>query len=80
MEWHKSDERPPLKVYSVPCVGGIILVDYLSKGTTINVEYYFNLLSGILRQALIKKLPGKPHNRPLIHLIWHLTIIICFQN
>lgn len=76
-EWRKPDEGPPLKARAVPSVGkvmltvfwdceGIICMDYLPKGTTINAEYYSNVLSGPLRQALAKKRPGKLHKRPLL--------------
>lgn len=64
-QWRRPEEGPPIKVRAVPSVGkvmitvfrdcgGIILVNYLPKGTIINAEYYSNVLSGPLRQALIK--------------------------
>lgn len=76
-EWRRPAEGPPVKARAAPSVGkvmitvfwdceGIILVDYLPKGTTINAEYYSDLLSGPLRQALTKYRPGKLHARPLL--------------
>lgn len=56
-EWRKPVEGPPVKARAVPSVGkvmitvfwdceGIILIDYLAKGATINAEYYSKLLKG----------------------------------
>jgi histone-lysine N-methyltransferase SETMAR len=77
MEWRRPDEGPPIKARSNPSVGkvmmtvfwdcqGIILIDYLQRGQTINAEYYSGLLKGPLRTQLIKKRPGKLHARPLL--------------
>lgn len=38
---------------------GIILIDYLQKGVTINADYYSNLLKNDLRKALKNKRRGK---------------------
>ena len=45
---------------------GIIFIDYLPKGTTINAEYYSNLLTGPLRETLARIRPWKLHARPLL--------------
>lgn len=76
-EWRRKGEGPPLKPKTVPSVGkvmitvfwdsrGIIMIDYLPKGETINAQYYSRLLQGPLRDALKEKRPGKLHSRPLL--------------
>lgn len=76
-EWRRRGEGPPIKARRVPSVGkvmitvfwdcdGIILIDYLPKGRTINSEYYSGLLKGPLRKALKEKRPGKLRLRPLL--------------
>ncbi|GJQ73476.1 hypothetical protein Trydic_g13834 [Trypoxylus dichotomus] len=73
----KLEEGPPLKTHILPSDGkvmltifrdceGIIFTDYLSKSTTINAEYYTNLLFGTLRQELVRKRSGKLHKYPLL--------------
>jgi histone-lysine N-methyltransferase SETMAR len=75
--WLPRGSDPPLKAKVYPSVGkvmatvfwdaeGILLVDYLEKGLTINSEYYSNLLRNDLRNALRKKRPGKLTMRPLL--------------
>lgn len=74
-EWRRPEEGPPLKARAVSSVGKlmftvfwdyerIIFMSYLAKDTTIIAEYYSSLLSGRLRQAPVKKRPGKLHNLP----------------
>jgi histone-lysine N-methyltransferase SETMAR len=69
MEWHHAGSPPPRKFKSTPSAGkvmasifwdcdGIILIDYLSKGETINGNYYANLLQQ-LREAIKTKRRGK---------------------
>jgi histone-lysine N-methyltransferase SETMAR len=45
---------------------GIILIDYLPQGRTINADYYSDLLKGPLHEALKKKRCRKLHLRPLL--------------
>jgi histone-lysine N-methyltransferase SETMAR len=77
MQWHRPGEPRPVKAKTVASAGkvivtvfwdceGIILVDYLEKGRTINAEYYSNLLKNDLREALKEKRPGKLDSRPLL--------------
>lgn len=76
-QWCRKGENPPLKARTVPSAGkimitvfwdcqGIILIDYLDKGMTINSQYYSNLLSNDLRRALKNKRPGKLSSKPLL--------------
>lgn len=76
-QWRRSDEGPPVKAMRTQSLGkvmitvfwdceGIILIDYLPKGTTINAAYYSNLLTGPVRTALKEKRKGKLHMRPLL--------------
>ena len=37
---------------------GVIHVDFLDKGSTINAQYYSTLLSGAVRKSIRKKRPG----------------------
>ena len=45
---------------------GVILIDYLQKGATINSAYYANLLKNDLREALRRKRPGKLTKVPIL--------------
>lgn len=45
---------------------GIILIDYLPQGATINAQYYSDLLKGPVVKALQEKRPGKLEARPLL--------------
>lgn len=69
MEWHHKGSPPPRKFKAVPSAGkvmasvfwdaeGILLIDYLDKGETINGRYYANLLRQ-LREAIKSKRRGK---------------------
>ena len=69
MEWHHRGSPPPKKFKAVPSAGkvmasvfwdteGIIMIDYLEKGQTINGEYYSNELRQ-LRENLKVKRRGK---------------------
>ena len=76
-QWRKPQEGAPTKAMAVPSVSkvmitvfwdceGIILIDYLPRGATINAEYYASLLEGPLRDALRKKRPGKLSAKPIL--------------
>jgi histone-lysine N-methyltransferase SETMAR len=76
-QWCRHNEGPPLKAMRSPSAGkvmatvffdekGVILIDYLAEGATINSAYYADLLRGSLRQALWKKRPGAVEKIPLI--------------
>lgn len=76
-QWCRRGDRPPLKAKTVPSAGkvmvtvfwdcqGVILVDYLPKGMTINSAYYSNLLDKDLRTALKNKRRGKLSSVPLL--------------
>ncbi|GBP54872.1 Histone-lysine N-methyltransferase SETMAR [Eumeta japonica] len=69
MQWTKKGERPPKK-FKVPKSAsklmatifwdseGVLLIDYLPKGTTMNGQYYANLLAQE-REAVVQKRRGK---------------------
>jgi len=76
-QWCRPGDRPPLKAKTVPSAGkvmvtvfwncdGIIHIDYLPKGVTINSAYYTNLLDKDLRKALKNKRRGKLSSIPLL--------------
>lgn len=76
-QWLPRGSAPPLKAKVQPSLGkvmatvfwdstGIILVDYLERGATINAEYYSNLLQNDVREAMRRKRPGKLSKRPLL--------------
>lgn len=76
-QWKHHGSPPPRKAKTVPSAGkvmasffwdskGIIMVDYLSKGQTINGAYYANLLRQ-LRQAIKTKRRGKLTKGVLFH-------------
>lgn len=69
MQWIQTGERPPKKFKVQKSASkvmatifwdceGILLIDYLPKGTTMNGEYYVGLLTKV-RQAVIEKRRGK---------------------
>ena len=77
MQWKHASSPPPKKAKVVSSAGkvmasvfwdakGVVLVDYLEKGQTINGEYYSNLLRQ-LREAVKKKRPGKLTKGVLFH-------------
>ena len=76
-QWCRVGEKPPLKAKTVPSAGkvmitvfwdcdGVILIDYLPEGATINSTYYTNLLQEDLRTALKNKRRGKLSSSPLL--------------
>ena len=77
MQRKQSTSPAPKKAKVVPSAGkvmasvfwdakGIVLIDYLQKGKTINGEYYGNLLRQ-LRKAIKSKRPGKLKKVSLFH-------------
>lgn len=77
MQWKHTFSPPPKKAKVVSSAGkvmasvfwdakGVVFVDYLEKGQTINGEYYSNLLRQ-LREAIKKKRPGKLTKGVLYH-------------
>lgn len=69
MEWREIGANPPLKARTRPSCGklmatifwdskGVLLVDYLEHGATINAAYYCQLLRN-LREAIRRKRHGK---------------------
>jgi histone-lysine N-methyltransferase SETMAR len=76
-QWLTRGCNPPLKAKVVPSLGkvmatvfwdasGIVHIDYLERGVTINAEYYSNLLQNDVRSALRRKRPGKLSSTPLL--------------
>jgi histone-lysine N-methyltransferase SETMAR len=76
-QWLPRGSNPPLKAKTTSSFGkvmatvfwdgsGVILIDYLQKGASINSAYYANLLEHDLREALRKKRPGKLKSVPLL--------------
>ena len=77
MQWKHSTSPAPKKAKVVSSAGkvmafvfwdakGIVLIDYLQKGKTINGEYYAKLLRE-LRQAIKSKRSGKLTKGVLLH-------------
>ena len=77
MQWKHSTSPAPKKAKVVSSAGkvmvsvfwdakGIVFIDYLQKGKTINGEYYAKLLRE-LRQAIKSKRPGKLTKGVLLH-------------
>ena len=77
MEWKYSTSPAPTKAKVVSSAGkvmasifwdakGIVLINYLQKGKTINGEYYAKLLRE-LQQAIKPKRPGKLTKGVLLH-------------
>ena len=77
MQWKHSTSPAPKKAKVVSFAGkvmasvfwnakGIVFIDYLQKGKTINREYYAKLLRE-LRQAIKSKRPGKLTKGVLLH-------------
>ncbi|GBP46743.1 Histone-lysine N-methyltransferase SETMAR [Eumeta japonica] len=69
MQWTKKGERPPKKFKVQKSASklmatifwdseGVLLIDYLPKGTTMNGQYYANLLAQA-REAVVQKRRGK---------------------
>ncbi|GBP22242.1 Histone-lysine N-methyltransferase SETMAR [Eumeta japonica] len=69
MQWTKKGERPPKKFKVQKSASklmatifwdseGVLLIDYLLKGTTMNGQYYANLLAQA-REAVVQKRRGK---------------------
>jgi histone-lysine N-methyltransferase SETMAR len=76
-QWLPRGSNPPLKAKVVPSAGkvmatlywdskGVIHVDYLDQGATINAKYYSHLLKNEVRNALRRNRPGKLSGRPLL--------------
>ena len=77
MQWKHSSSPAPKKAKVVSSAGkviasvfwdakGIVFIEYLQKGETINGEYYAKLLKE-LRQAIKSKRPGKLTKGVLLH-------------
>ncbi|XP_030588657.1 histone-lysine N-methyltransferase SETMAR-like [Archocentrus centrarchus] len=77
MQWNHLSSPPPKKAKVVSLAGkvmvsvfwdakGIVFIDYLQNGHTINGEYYANLLRQ-LRKAIESKRPGKLSKGVLFH-------------
>jgi histone-lysine N-methyltransferase SETMAR len=69
MEWRHKGSPPPKKSKTQPSAGksmgtvfwdmnGVIHVDFLENGVTINAQYYCKLLTGAVRKSIRKKRPG----------------------
>lgn len=76
-QWTKRGQSAPVKAKTVPSAGkvmatvfwdakGILLIDYLGKGKTINAEYYTALLTG-LDAVLRTKRPYLNKKKVLFH-------------
>jgi len=76
-QWTEKGESAPNKAKTVPSAGkimasvfwdacGIILIDYLQKGRTINGEYYANLLQR-LGDEIKEKRPHLAKKKVLFH-------------
>ncbi|UYV62215.1 hypothetical protein LAZ67_1008243 [Cordylochernes scorpioides] len=77
MQWRHSDSPPPKKAKTVPSAGkvmvsvfwdseGVLLLDFLNKGQTINGNYYANLVKQ-LREAIKEKRRGKLSRKIVYH-------------
>jgi [histone H3]-lysine36 N-dimethyltransferase SETMAR len=77
MEWRHQGSPPPKKFRVIPSAGkilstvfwdfeGVLFVDYLPKGKTINGQYYANLIPQ-LREAIKEKRRGKLRRGVLFH-------------
>lgn len=77
MQWKHPGSPTPKKAKSVPSAGkvmasifwdakGIILIDYLQKGTTINAQYYCALLEK-LKTTIAEKRPHLKRKKFLFH-------------
>lgn len=75
-QWCRQKENPPLKPKQIPSMSkvmvtvffdseGIILLDFLDKGATINTDYYCGLLRR-MREQLWRKRPGKMALSPIL--------------
>lgn len=76
-QWKRSDEPTPKKAKTILSAGkvmasvfwdsrGVIMVDYLPKGQTINSAYYCTLLRR-LRETIKEKRPGLLRKKVLFH-------------
>ena len=81
-QWVEKGQPPPKKAKVIPSAGkvmatvfwdakGIIFIDYLAKGKTINGEYYANLLQQ-LNDEIAKKRPHLAKKRSAFIRITHL--------
>ena len=77
-QWKHPGSPPPKRAKTVPSAGkvmasvfwdadGILLIDYLQKGQTINGTYYASLLTQLWEKIKIKR-PGKLTKGVLFHL------------
>ncbi|UYV66917.1 hypothetical protein LAZ67_4003322 [Cordylochernes scorpioides] len=77
MQWRHSGSPPPKKAKTVPSAGkvmvsvfwdseGVLLLDSLNKGQTINGNYYANLVKQ-LREAIKEKRRGKLSRKIVYH-------------
>ena len=75
-QWCRQGENPPVKAKQVSSMSkvmvtvffdheGVILIDFLDKGQTINSEYYCGLLRR-MREQLWRKRPGKMRMNPIL--------------
>lgn len=76
--WVTRGKPGPVKAKTVPSVGkvmvsvfwdceGIVHIDFLEKGVTINADYYCNLISEDVRRALQNKRRGKLSSGIILH-------------
>ena len=77
--WCARGDPPPVKAKTLPSsqkvmisvfwdAEGLILVDYLPKGKTINSEYFCNLLREDLRKHLKNRRRGKLSSKPILQM------------
>ena len=77
--WCARGEHPPMKAKALPScqkvmisvfwdMEGLIFVDYLDKGKTINSQYFCKLLNGDLRQHLKNRRRGKLSSKPILQM------------
>lgn len=78
-EWVENGETRPMRAKTQTSAGkvmasvfwdtqGIILVDYLQKGKTINSEYYVQLLIKLKKEIALKR-PGMQKKKTLFHQV-----------
>lgn len=77
--WCARGDPPPLKAKTLPSCqkvmisvfwdeDGLILVDYLPKGSTINSQYFCKLVNDDLRQHLKNRRRGKLSMKPILQM------------